>query len=261
MTLSIDLNCDLGEGVLSPPDELALLDIVSSANIACGGHAGDAATIDRLARACLQRNVAIGAHPSYPDRANFGRTSMAMSPAELETSLNEQLRSFLDVVRHAGAHLSHIKPHGALYHDAMTSPAVADAIAAAARSLPTHAPHPHPHPHPALVAQAGSHTLTRWRNTGFTVWAEAFADRVYEPSSLLRSRTKPGALLESPTLAAEQARRIVADHSVETAAGAIPVHAQTICLHSDTPGSITIARFIRNSLESAGIRIAPIAHP
>lgn len=249
---SIDLNCDLGEGVVSDEIELELLDCVTSANIACGGHAGDAATIRRLAIACLDRGVGIGAHPSYPDRAGFGRDSLGMGPKEIETSVLHQLRAFVDSIgKVRGARISHIKPHGALYHDAMKKPAVADAIRAAAKAVL---------PECILMGQASAPGLEHWRRAGGHVVSEAFADRRYEPDGSLRSRKLEGALLEAVAEVAAQALSIAGEGKVLLADGSnLKVAAETICLHSDTPGAAAFAREVRRVLMANGIDVRPLS--
>ncbi|MGH7244023.1 MAG: 5-oxoprolinase subunit PxpA [Phycisphaerales bacterium] len=244
----IDLNCDLGENVIDEATELALLDSVTSANIACGGHAGDAATITRLASACVERNIGIGAHPSYPDRAGFGRDSLGLGPRDVEQFVASQLRDFLAAIKNVqGAMLSHVKPHGALYHDAMKNLDVADAIAHATKNIA---------PDSVLMGQADAAGLARWREQGFKVAAEAFADRRYERDGTLRSRRLPGALLESAADAAAQALSIARENRVTASDGtSIPVHAVTICLHSDTPGAPEFVRRVRDVLVQGGVDV------
>lgn len=231
---TIDLNCDLGESPerLGDGTDLALLDIVTSANIACGGHAGDEETMREMARAALGRGVAIGAHPSYPDRANFGRVSIPMSIAVLEASIFEQIAAMDRVTRTIGGRLRHVKPHGALYHDAMTNPKVAAAVASAVVRVG---------PGLILVAMADSPMIPVWRAQGLQVATEAFADRSYEPDGSLRKRTLPGALITDPRLAAEQA--------LSLARCAVPP--DTLCIHSDTEGAVAIARAVRIALTAA----------
>lgn len=248
---AIDLNCDLGES--DEPDRIdadeRLLGIVTSASIACTGHAGDERSMTRTIGAAMARGVAIGAHPSYPDRAGFGRVAMDLPLPELEDSVARQIGALVRIARGLGATVVHVKPHGALYHAAMTTPEIADVVAAAAHSID---------PLLALVGQAGSPALRRWSSSGFRVIAEAFADRRYESDGSLTPRSRPGALIESESDAAAQAVSISLQKSV-VASGAlrVPVHAETICLHSDTPGAPTLAKAIRVALERAGVAIRP----
>jgi len=244
----IDLNCDLGEGIVSEAIELALLDCVTSANIACGGHAGDAATIRRLALACVERGVGIGAHPSYPDRIGFGRNSLGMRPAEVEEAVTGQLRDFEAAIRSVcGETIAQIKPHGALYHDAMSDPAVADAIARASKAIA---------PDARLVGQAGAPGLARWRERGAAVASEAFADRRYDPDGTLRPRKLAGAILKTVAEVGEQALSIARDGQILLADGSrLAVVAETICLHSDTPGAVDFAREVRRTLAAGGVDV------
>ncbi len=246
---TIDLNCDLGEGVIDDATELALLDLVTSANIACAGHAGDEKSMDRLVRACMTRGVAIGAHPSFPDRAGFGRTAIDMPAPALQASVLEQIDQLWTIARARGGWVSHIKPHGALYHAAMTSPPLAEAIALAARSLV---------PDAILVGQSGTPGFEAWNKLGRPVAAEGFADRRYEPSGKLRSRTLPDSLIEDPVFAADQAVRIATGSPINAFDGSqLTVTATTICIHSDTPGALAIARAVRDALLRANIRLSP----
>jgi UPF0271 protein len=223
----LDLNCDLGE----LPDlahESALLDHITSANIACGGHAGDAATMERTARLALARHVRIGAHPGYPDRANFGRLEIPMPPAEIESFVLAQILRLESVVRPLGAEISHVKPHGALYNMAARDPETARAIALAVLRW---------NPRATLYGLAASPALAIWRQMGLPVAAEAFADRRYEPDGSLRSRAFPDALITDPEQAAAQALRFARQG-----------RAQTICVHGDTPGAVAILIACRASL-------------
>lgn len=254
---TIDLNADMGEDDTRLRDgtDLAVLDSITSASIACGGHAGDEHTMRETARAAMARCVAIGAHPGYPDRANFGRIERTDMPdAEIEASVAGQVDALARIVRALGGTLAHVKPHGALYHAAMAREPVARAVARAVLALD---------PALILVGLAGAPMLDLWRSMGLRVAGEVFADRVYEPGGLLRSRTLPGAVITDPAAAAAQALRLVRAEGVITAAGAaIPVpRAQTLCLHGDTPGAPAIARAVRSSLEADGWTVAPMRAP
>jgi UPF0271 protein len=249
MIRSIDLNCDLGEGPARIADgrDLALLDLVTSANIACGGHAGDESTMRAVIRAAQSRGVKIGAHPGYPDRANFGRMEVPLSISDLKSQISDQIAALVSIARSEGASLHHVKPHGALYHAAMSRSEVAEAVAMAAASIS---------PTPALVGLCGSPTLELWRSMGFSVLAEAFADRRYEADGSLRSRSDPDAMITDPDEAADQARSIVMLGRVLAVENrSVRLTADTICIHSDTPNSVDLARCVRRSLESEGVRI------
>ena len=232
--MTIDLNCDMGE-LTDAPEEL-LMPLISSANVACGAHAGDRATMERTIRLAVLHNVAVGAHPGYPDKENFGRIELRMAADEIGRSVYEQIAALEDVAQAAGCRLRHVKPHGALYNAAARDRAIASAIAAGVRRWNEAVP---------LVGLAGSVMLEVWRDAGFRVLAEAFADRAYEPDGTLRSRRLPGALITDPDQAAEQALRI--------ARGGM---AQTICIHSDTPQAVEIARAVRERLLQAGLTVA-----
>ncbi len=255
MTATIDLNSDMGESdePAQVAVDMALLDIVTSANIACGGHAGDAASMERMVRAAMKRGVAIGAHPSFEDRENFGRIDHKLPPEEIERTVAAQVRSLDRIARSLGARVSHVKPHGALYHAAMTRMPVAEAIGRAVLGID---------PGMTLVGLAGAPGLERWHELGCEVAAEAFADRRYEPDGSLRARTKPDALITDGAPAAAQAISIATGRGVTAVTGAhVTLHAQTICLHSDTPNAAAMASAVRRGLIEAGVRIASLAAP
>ena len=246
---TIDLNCDLGErdDALGVDVDLELLDIVSSANIACGGHAGDEESMRRTVAAAIPSGVALGAHPSYPDRANFGRVACDLAGRPLEDVITSQVEALLRIVQCSGGELTHVKPHGALYHAAMRRVEIAEAVARAIARLGVPL---------LLVGQAGAPALEIWRDMGFDVAAEAFADRRYEADGLLRERGKADALIDDPVEAAAQAVRIASGAGVLTATGAVTsLRAETICLHSDRPSAIANARTVRDALARAGVRV------
>jgi UPF0271 protein len=225
--MKIDLNCDMGE-LEDAQHEAALMESITSANIACGGHAGDDHTMERTARLALERGIHIGAHPGYPDRANFGRVEMAMSAAEIETTVREQIERLDAIVRRLGGEIVHVKAHGALYNVAVHNETVARAIGAGIAQW---------NPKVAVFGLAGSRMLDWWREMGFPVVAEGFADRRYEPDGTLRSRKFPDALITDPQAAAAQAARLAREGV-----------AQTICVHGDTPGAVEILKACRKAL-------------
>jgi UPF0271 protein len=225
--MTIDLNCDMGE-LEDAQHEAALMESITSANIACGGHAGDEATMERTARLALERGIRIGAHPGYPDRANFGRIEMPMSAAEIEATVREQIERLDAVVRRLGGEIVHVKPHGALYNVAVRNETVARAIAAGIAQWNSKT---------TVFGLAGSRMLDWWREMGFTVAAEGFADRRYEADGTLRSRKFPDALITDPQAAAAQAVRLAREGV-----------AQTICVHGDTPGAVEILKACRKAL-------------
>lgn len=226
--MNIDLNCDMGE-MEDAAHEAALMEYITSANIACGGHAGDEGTMERTARLALARGVRIGAHPSYPDRANFGRLEMALTQEEIEAAVREQVERLEAVVRSLGGRITHVKPHGALYNVAARDRGVAHAIGLAVA---------HWNPAVPVFGLAGSTALQVWHEMGLTGIAEAFADRRYEPDGSLRSRKLPDALITAPEEAAAQAARLAREGQ-----------AQTVCVHGDTPGAVAIAKACRRALD------------
>jgi 5-oxoprolinase (ATP-hydrolysing) subunit A len=238
---TIDLNCDIGEsfGAWRMGDDRALLDIVSSANVACGFHAGDPGTIDATVSAAVERGVAVGAHPSYPDLAGFGRRVMDVTPADVESGVLYQVGALAGFVKASGARLTHVKPHGAMYNEASHNAPLAGAIARAVARFDASL---------VLVGLPGSALVAAGRAAGLATAAEGFCDRAYEPDGSLRSRTKPGAVYASPERAAQQALELAASGRI-----------QTICIHGDTPGAPAIALAVRTALRDAGYRIEPFA--
>jgi UPF0271 protein len=248
-TATIDLNCDLGERDDKPgiAGDLALLEIVSSANIACGGHAGNEQSMMRTVRAATDRGVALGAHPGYPDRENFGRVSFAMSALDLENSISAQVDALLRIVVRHGGELTHVKLHGALYHSAMRRREVAEAVARGVARVDRSV---------FLIGQAGAPALDVWRGLGFRIAAEAFADRRFEANGSLRAREEVDALIKDPQQAADQAVRIATGLGVLTQAGEqVALQAETIGLHSDTPNAVAIAQAVHDALERSGIHL------
>ena len=245
---SIDLNCDLGEREdLAADVQELLLGSVTSANIACGAHAGSEALMRLTIEQALRHGVAIGAHPGYPDRANFGRLELAMPLEEMESSVEQQIRALMRIAAQAGAEVRYVKPHGALYNQAARDPVLAAAIARAVARV---------QPRLWLVGLAGSGTLEVWRDAGFRVAAEAFADRRYEPDGSLRSRQHGDALLDGPGAAAAQALAIALHGGAVASDGSIvSIHAETLCIHGDTPGAAAIARAVRRRLEEHGVAV------
>ena len=223
----MDLNCDMGE-LEDAQHEAALMEYVTSANIACGGHAGDEASMERTARLAMARGVRIGAHPGYPDRANFGRVEIPMPAAEIERTVRQQIERLDAVVRRIGGRIVHVKPHGALYNVAVRNTEVARAIAGGVAAWD---------PRATLFGLAGSAMLDVWRQMGLAVAAEAFADRRYQPDGTLRPRQFADALITDPRQAAAQALRFACQGTV-----------RTICVHGDTPGAVAILKACREAL-------------
>lgn len=256
----IDLNCDMGElpEAIADGTQEALLRSITSANVACGGHAGDERTMRTTVEQALRAGAAVGAHPGYPDRENFGRLELQMPLDTVTNFVCEQVRTLARVAVACGAKLVHVKPHGALYNQAVGNRELAEAIAkgvtkavgAQTDSLGKDL---------VLVGLSGSPMLNVFREAGFTVAAEAFADRRYEPDGTLRSRKFENALIGDPTEAAKQALSI-AEHGIVTAhdGTAVKLSAQTICIHGDTPGAPQIAATVARTLRDAGVSLTPL---
>lgn len=245
---SIDLNLDAGEdpNALADGSEIALYDLVTSVNIACGGHAGTNATMTAAVRWAKARGISIGAHPSYPDRPGFGRTRMTIATGNLVHSLTTQIQSLVTVCAKNGVVLSHVKPHGALYHAVAFEKESASAFIAAVKNVD---------PKLRIVGFAGSSFLEWCRDAGCDAVGEAFVDRLYEEDGRLRSREKLGAVITDPEAAARQALLIARDGVVVCATGTeLPLQARTLCIHGDTPGALTVARAVRQALEDGGIK-------
>jgi len=244
--LSIDLNADVGEGM----DDAALLPFVTSANVACGLHAGDPSVMDGTVTLALSRGVRVGAHPGYPDPQHFGREPMEMSADAVENLVLYQISALDGFVRSRGGTLTHVKPHGALYHAGAQFPDVARAISEGVRRFRTSL---------VLVGAAGSMLIEAGRDAGLEVAEEAFADRRYQSDGGTVPRGQPGAVITDPDEAAEQAVRLARDHVAISSTGAsVSVRADTLCLHGDTPGAESIARRIHERFRAEGIRIAPL---
>ncbi|HEY1470974.1 MAG TPA: 5-oxoprolinase subunit PxpA [Candidatus Acidoferrum sp.] len=251
----VDLNCDTGElaEAVTGGAQEALLRYVTSANVACGGHAGDAATMQATIEQCLRHGVAVGAHPGYEDRANFGRIELKLSREQVAASVYRQVLALAEIAARCGARITHVKPHGALYNQAAGERELARGIAEGVARWKNDV---------VLVGLAGSAMLEEFRASGFRVAAEAFADRRYEPDGSLRSRKFQDALLKNPEEAAAQAVQIVQQSTVIAADGsAVPLFAETICIHGDTPGAAEIAATVRRALRAAGIELNALGAP
>jgi UPF0271 protein len=244
----IDLNCDLGEGA---PDDAAVLPFITSANVACGVHAGSPTLMRRTLAAAAEADVAVGAHPGFADRENFGRRALDLPGDEVFDLVLYQVGALMMFAREAGLRLQHVKPHGALYHVATDRLDIADAIARATRAAREDLLLVGP-PDSALAARAAAHGLR------FAV--EVFADRQYGQNGRLIPRGQPGAVLDlEDSAVAARAVAMVRTGEVPTAAGTtLPQVGHTICLHGDHPGAASRARAIRAALESGGITVAPL---
>jgi 5-oxoprolinase (ATP-hydrolysing) subunit A len=248
--VTLDLNCDLGEGYdawepgVVGLDE-ALLGVVTSANLACGGHAGDVRTMAAVARVAAARGVALGAHVSYADREHFGRRFLDVPPDELRAQVADQLELLVGVAASQGARVAYVKPHGALYNAVVHHEAHAAAVLDATGSLP-------------IVGLPGSAVLAQARRRGVRAVAEAFADRGYRSDGTLVPRGQAGDLLTDERAVAGRVVRIATEGRVRAVDGAdVLLDVETVCVHSDTPGAVVLAREVRAALESAGVGLLP----
>lgn len=242
--MHVDLNADVGEG---GPYDAELMTLISSANIACGGHAGDEGSMRQSVAQALAAAVAIGAHPGYPDRENFGRTPRAADPAVVHDLVRAQVSALAAIVRTQGGRLCHVKPHGALYNQAAKDPALADAIAAAICSVDGSL---------ALVGLAGSALPAAAARAGLRAVSEAFADRGYLADGSLVPRGEPDALIRDAAEIRRRALAFVRDGTAIARGGVrIAVLAQTICIHGDSEGAGTLARSVRAALDEAGVDV------
>ena len=252
MAKSVDLNCDMGEsfGAWRMGADAAVMPSITSANIACGFHAGDPGVMRETVRLAVDAGVAVGAHPGYPDLAGFGRRDLHVSARELEDMLVYQIAALAGFARAAGVELKHVKAHGALYNMAARDRRLSDAIARAVLSFDSSL---------VLFGLAGSVMLAAGRDAGLRVAAEGFADRMYEPDGSLTPRSRPGAVVEDPADVARRAVRMVRDGAVITSAGSVlPLQIDTICVHGDTPGADVSARELRRALTEAGIVVRAV---
>ncbi|MEU0587165.1 5-oxoprolinase subunit PxpA [Streptomyces sp. NPDC006132] len=250
---SIDLNADLGEGFgrWRLTDDEQLLSVVTSANVACGFHAGDAVTMRRVSALAAERGVRIGAQVSYRDLAGFGRRAMDVPPAELAAEVAYQIGALEVFARAAGARVAYVKPHGALYnrvvHDAEQAAAVVDGVLLADGTLP-------------VLGLPGSRLLELAAKAGLPVVTEAFADRAYTDAGTLVPRSQEGAVVTDPEAVVERSLGLARSGEVVSRSGTrIEVRARSLCLHGDTPGAVDLARRVRERLESSGVRVEAFA--
>jgi len=250
MGLRVDLNADVGEsfGPWRMGDDASILDVVTSANVACGFHAGDPSVMDATVARAAERGVAVGAHPGYLDLRGFGRRVLAVPPDELAADVLYQLGALAAIARARGVRLTHVKPHGALYNQCAVEPTIARAVARAVAGFGDGL---------ALVGLATSACARdAAREHGLVFAGEAFADRRYEGDGTLAARAGKDAVIHDPPAAAAQALRIVRDGRVTARDGSIvTVRAETVCVHGDTPGAAAIAREVRRVLEEAGVAV------
>jgi UPF0271 protein len=246
----IDLNADVGEfpALVADGTQEAVMRLVSSVNVACGGHAGDEATIRTTLELAKTLGLAVGAHPGYPDREGFGRRKMEIHAIELSRSIRDQLRFLWSLAEQVGVQITHVKPHGALYNLAADDEILAEAIGAGVSRFNRDL---------TIVGLAGSPGLEVYRRLGFRVVGEAFIDRRYDANARLIPRGEPDALISDPSEALDQALGIVLREEVPVSAvDSAPIHAQTLCIHAETPGAQVLAGAVRRGLEANGIQIA-----
>ncbi len=250
--MRIDLNSDLGEAFGAWPmgQDGLLMPVISSANVACGFHAGDPCTIRQTIRLARKHGVAIGAHPGLPDLIGFGRREMQVTPAEVEDMVLYQVGALAAIARSEGVPLQHVKAHGALYNMACRDDALAEAIARAVVAFD---------PTLVLFGLPGSALLQAGLDAGLPVAAEAFADRAYQPDGSLAPRSQPGAVIHDVDAVVSRAVTMVTEQTVVATDGStIEFEADTLCLHGDTPGAAALAAAIRRGLEDAGVTIAAL---
>lgn len=250
--MRIDLNADVGEsfGAYAIGDDEALLASVTSANVAAGFHAGDPGVLRRTIRLARGRGVALGAHPGFQDLAGFGRREMRVSPNDTEDLVLYQIAAVAGIAQSEGARLQHVKPHGALYNMAATDPGLAEAIARAVRAFD---------PSLVLFGLPGSALLAAGRSAGLRVAAEGFADRAYRRDGTLAPRSMADSVISDPAEVVSRAVRMVVDGVVTAIDGTVvPIVADTLCVHGDTPGAGRLAASLRTGLEAAGINVRPV---
>ncbi len=244
---AIDLNADLGEGI---GDDLAMLEIVSSASIACGGHAGDETTMRAVLRAARDRGVVVGAHPGFADRENFGRKRLLLPPDELDASIREQVRRLVEIGEEEGWPVRYVKLHGALANMAAEEPAIMALCLAAIEGLDEDM---------AVLAIDHSAQAETAEAMAYRTIREAYADRAYQTDGLLVPRQMPGAVLHDPAAIAERAVRLAGHGEIVAMDGAvIKTSARSLCIHGDTPDAVAIARGVRDGLAAAGVEIRAV---
>jgi UPF0271 protein len=242
----IDFNCDLGEGC---GDDAAIIPLITSASIACGGHAGDETTMRATLRLCREHGVAAGAHPGYADPANFGRSAFPLSPAQVRELVTSQVAVLAGIAASEGVHLAHVKPHGALYNVAARDPDVAAAIAEAVARFD---------PRLALFGLSGSQLAAAGEAAGLRVAHEVFAERRYEADGSLTPRNHADAVIHDLAATIAQVRSFVRDGTVLARTGErLQLRADTLCLHGDRADAARFARSIRDALQADDVRILP----
>lgn len=249
---SIDLNCDMGEsfGVWTIGNDMALMDYISSANIACGFHAGDASVMRKTAALALQKGVAVGAHPGFPDLQGFGRRNMQLNAEEVYDICLYQIGAMLNIVKALGAKLHHVKPHGALYNMAAKDKKLAQAIAQATKDS---------QPDLVLYGLSGSFLISEAENAGLTTASEVFADRTYQNDGSLTPRSETNALITDTDTAVAQVIRMVKEkHVISTDGRVVPIKADTICIHGDGPHALAFAQILSQKIKTEQLLVKAI---
>lgn len=248
----IDLNCDLGEsyGAYHLGMDEEIIPLISSANVACGFHAGDFNTMAKTAKLCGEKGISMGAHPGFPDLQGFGRRSMNLSPAEVRNLITYQVGALAAFCRSAGVRLRHVKPHGALYNMAAKNPDLAKAICQGIYDFD---------PSLILLGLSGSEMLKQAKEIGLPYAAEVFADRAYEDDGTLVARSKPGAMITDEDEAVARVIRMILEHKVTSINGKdIEICPDSVCVHGDSPKALLFVKKIRAALEAEGIAIQPL---
>jgi UPF0271 protein len=249
---SIDLNCDMGEsyGAWKMGRDAELMDYVSSVNIACGFHAGDASTMRKTVELAIEKGLAIGAHPGYPDLQGFGRRAMALTPDEIFDAVLYQVSALKGICEASGGKMHHVKPHGALYNQAAKDRVLAAAIAKAVRAIG---------PELIFYGLSGSHLISEAKNLGLKTASEVFADRTYQLDGSLTPRSQPDALIHEHEIAAAQVMQMVREQTVTVTSGeTVPLVAETVCIHGDGENALRFASAIREKLTENGITISSL---
>ena len=252
--LTVDLNCDMGEAETSEQvaQELQILPLVTSVNIACGGHAGNPTTMRRTVQAARAQNLAIGAHPGFPNRLSHGRREQEWTTKSVRELIHSQVGALREICREEGVRISHVKPHGALYNMAARDRSLADAIGTAVLDFD---------PALLLIGLAGSALIAAGEAVGLRVAAEGFADRGYRADGSLVPRNQPGAVVDDVAAVVAQALSLVRDGTVRTVDGTmLSLRIDSLCLHGDTAGALRLAQTIRRMLIEAGVALARIEH-
>jgi 5-oxoprolinase (ATP-hydrolysing) subunit A len=242
--MRIDLNADVGEGC---SDDTALMPLITSASIACGGHAGDAASMRYTVEAAASKGVVIGAHVSYPDRQGFGRRELSLPLATITAEILAQLRALEAIASSSDARIRYVKAHGALYNRMADDAGISNAVIQVIRKFDASL---------ALLTLSGSVAMECASSQGLKVFGEAFADRAYTAGSRLVPRTQPGAVMTDPAAVTRQAVALATSGKIASSEGAeISIRARSLCVHGDTPGAVTLVRAVRNALQDAGVSI------